>query len=580
MKGSLLKKGLAALAAFAVGVGGLALGASSANAAEVTLPTDTTVTLTATNEDQFLGHTFKAVKVADYAVVSGAASLTTVDAAMVRAGLAYAGITDVPTDASVDPLQWAVEKNKLDQSGTGSWLGNGSTRKLADYLAGHLTLTAVDDSKVTKDPAEPNNNLVRKVDLGGTGLWLIVDQAPGTNNASTKALPILVGTPWTTAQGLTEDLSNGTVEMKNQLPTVEKTVDDPTPSKGKDVVYTLTSKVPNYVGYRVKDYTYRLKDTFNGDAPAKINYTGIKSVTIGTTELKATDYTVTYYSDKDATVALADNDATKAQSFRIDFSDYIQRQFTGTVVDDSVFYTGDLVGQAVTVEYGAHVNAALGQNGVKNSPVVEYSNKPGEENSSTTPGTNPGPEQKVFNFPVTLIKTDKTSGDKLNGAEFEVLDVNNKVVASGKTDGTGSDKKPEGKVTFDGLGATTVTDQDGNKTFSYTYTVKETKAPAGHVLPADATFKFTISGKIIGTGAQATVTDLKYAIVQGDGLQSFATMDSANATITLKNAKNITELPLTGAAGTTLFTVIGLLLAGAAVTVYTKSRKTRRDLAA
>ena len=47
---------------------------------------------------------------------------------------------------------------------------------------------------------------------------------------------------------------------------------------------------------------------------------------------------------------------------------------------------------------------------------------------------------------------------------------------------------------------------------------------------------------------------------------------------TVKNIKSITQLPLTGAAGTMLFSVIGLLIAGAAVTVFVKSRSTKRAL--
>ena len=42
---------------------------------------------------------------------------------------------------------------------------------------------------------------------------------------------------------------------------------------------------------------------------------------------------------------------------------------------------------------------------------------------------------------------------------------------------------------------------------------------------------------------------------------------------TVKNVKSITQLPLTGAAGTTLFTVVALLVAGAGVTVAVKSRQ-------
>ena len=41
----------------------------------------------------------------------------------------------------------------------------------------------------------------------------------------------------------------------------------------------------------------------------------------------------------------------------------------------------------------------------------------------------------------------------------------------------------------------------------------------------------------------------------------------------VKNVKNVTQLPLTGAAGTTLLTVVALLVAGAGVTVALKSRQ-------
>ncbi len=49
-------------------------------------------------------------------------------------------------------------------------------------------------------------------------------------------------------------------------------------------------------------------------------------------------------------------------------------------------------------------------------------------------------------------------------------------------------------------------------------------------------------------------------------------------TFQVTNVKNITQLPLTGAAEAVLFSVIGLLIAGAAVTVFVKSRSTKRAL--
>lgn len=48
---------------------------------------------------------------------------------------------------------------------------------------------------------------------------------------------------------------------------------------------------------------------------------------------------------------------------------------------------------------------------------------------------------------------------------------------------------------------------------------------------------------------------------------------SDSDTYKVKNVKNVTQLPLTGAAGTTLFTVVALLVAGAGVAVALKSRQ-------
>ena len=93
----------------------------------------------------------------------------------------------------------------------------------------------------------------------------------------------------------------------------------------------------------------------------------------------------------------------------------------------------------------------------------------------------------------------------------------------------------------------------------------ETKVPTGY----NGTFvgKFTIT-----TGATA------------DAAATFAGKDAWNlskdnkGTFQVTNVKNIIQLPLTGAAGTMLFSVIGLLIAGAAVTVFVKSRSTKRAL--
>ena len=99
------------------------------------------------------------------------------------------------------------------------------------------------------------------------------------------------------------------------------------------------------------------------------------------------------------------------------------------------------------------------------------------------------------------------------------------------------------------------------------YTFKETGFVAGYaknIVP-----EFTIEVTISDNGV------VTYKLTKENnnlGLASTAVVDKVN-TIKVKNVKNATQLPLTGAAGTTLFTVVALLVAGAGVAVALKSRQ-------
>ena len=102
-----------------------------------------------------------------------------------------------------------------------------------------------------------------------------------------------------------------------------------------------------------------------------------------------------------------------------------------------------------------------------------------------------------------------------------------------------------GTVTFKGLA-------DG------TYEVNETTVPNGFQQSLKA--KFNV---IIENG------EVKF---RGTDVWGLAPKESSDK-YQVKNVKNVTQLPLTGAAGTTLFTVVALLVAGAGVTVALKSRQ-------
>lgn len=149
------------------------------------------------------------------------------------------------------------------------------------------------------------------------------------------------------------------------------------------------------------------------------------------------------------------------------------------------------------------------------------------------------------------------AGAEAKGTPLKFSNIATDVNGAYKFDANGSEavvSGTDGKISLNGLAA-------GK------YTFKETGFVAGYaknIVP-----EFTIEVTIADNGA------VSYALTKDNnklGLASTADVDKATI-IKVKNVKNVTQLPLTGAAGTTLFTVVALLVAGAGVTVAVKSRQ-------
>ena len=548
-----LTKITAMVAAIATAAGLGAVAASSASAQVLTEGVKT-ITLNATSADQLAGHTFKVVKVASYDVYGTApnqsVTLKTEDGLKtdIAKYLKYTG--------TGDPLAWAQQQDqaKLDKSATSPWLGDGTTRGLADQLASKATTEAT--------PALSSDNKQATFTLDSPGLWLIVDQV--VTGKSSKALPILAGTKLTINNTV---YSSGSIDMKNQTASVSKTVTDQTVAAGQDASYTITTKVPNYVGYKVNGYQFTVSDKFAHNAPLAYK-TGTLKVTVDNKQLRAgTDYTVAGF------------DAT-SKTFIIDLSGYIKAEGfgTGTPADDSKFTNAGLVGKTVTVEYKATVTGSTGNTGAANTPMVKYPNDPtNNESKQEVPGT----PVKVFNFDYTLVKKDKTTGAALEGAKFAIKNADGKYLAyTPDKDGNGKwstlDTKPE-STAGDTLSGVFTTGENGKVTFPALdegkYTIEEIAAPNGYV-NVGVSFSFTIAANLSGTGADQTAKP-SYTI-DADGVSSDRwglVSDGSTAEVVVENVKSITQLPLTGGAGTVLFTVVAALLIGAGVTVGVKSRK-------
>ena len=548
-----LTKITAMVAAIATAAGLGAVAASSASAQVLTEGVKT-ITLNATSADQLVGHTFKVVKVASYDVYGTAPNQSVT--LKTEEGLKQDIATYLKYTGTGDPLAWAQQQDqaKLDKSATSPWLGDGTTRGLADQLASKATTEAT--------PALSSDNKQATFTLDSPGLWLIVDQV--VTGKSSKALPILAGTKLTINNTV---YSSGSIDMKNQTASVSKTVTDQTVAAGQDASYTITTKVPNYVGYKVNGYQFTVSDKFAHNAPLAYK-TGTLKVTVDNKQLRAgTDYTVAGF------------DAT-SKTFIIDLSGYIKAEGfgTGTPADDSKFTNAGLVGKTVTVEYKATVTGSTGNTGAANTPMAKYPNDPtNNESKQEVPGT----PVKVFNFDYTLVKKDKTTGAALEGAKFAIKNADGKYLAyTPDKDGNGKwstlDTKPE-STAGDTLSGVFTTGENGKVTFPALdegkYTIEEIAAPNGYV-NVGVSFSFTIAANLSGTGADQTAKP-SYTI-DADGVSSDRwglVSDGSTAEVVVENVKSITQLPLTGGAGTVLFTVVAALLIGAGVTVGVKSRK-------
>lgn len=249
----------------------------------------------------------------------------------------------------------------------------------------------------------------------------------------------------------------------------------------------------------------------------------------------------------------------------------------------------------IIVAYTATLNesAVIGLDGNPNAVYLEFSNNPYDEEE-----TNETPKDTVivFTYELDTTKVDGGSEDpenptKLPGAQFVLLNSDGnrvaKIDAANKFDGwvelpagTGTDSAItyEDWTAFDEENNVILT-SDENGLFQViglddgTYKLREIQAPDGfNLLPNDVEVVITANTNNgqdwSGTAADA-LTDLN---VTADGEPGNGQADTGIAAITIANNKGAT-LPETGGMGTTVFYVLGGILAvGAGVLLVARRR--------
>lgn len=520
-----MRKLFAGIAAAATLLGGMALGAASAqadDAAGTPVTGEATFTFTAETAEQLTNAKLKAYKIGDYVqygsgenvaygVVTNSSNKTAVDFALKAAGVDT-------TDSEVDHLAAALNAGQLDVSDVRPWASPEKTRKFANALESEGKLTAVTSFTLGKPVPATNGSADAKYTATATlpaGIYVFIDSASATGSV-TKAIPMIVASGTVNAEKkvLTDPTAAATVNMKNtNNPGKTKEVNKLFAAIGDILTYTLTGTIANPAPTEFK-FT---------DKPG----TGL-TIKAGTFKFYANDVQI---SDADAATdfSVPANDVTGSTDASFDV----------TVNDPSKY-----AGKTIKVTFDAVVND-------------EASVTDGVVNKLDNYGTDIKANTGFVGFDFTKVDPDSKG---IEGVTFQVKDGGTalyfvkqddgsyKKAASTNTPDATTDVKTDanGKLVFTGLDATK------------TYTVTETARANGNYLDIKPSFAVSFSNGV-AVLAKTTTSD-PWGLV--------------NTTAkTVKNIKSITQLPLTGAAGTMLFTVVALLVAGAGVTIAIKSRQ-------
>lgn len=318
---------------------------------------------------------------------------------------------------------------------------------------------------------------------------------------------------------------------------------------GDTVTYQLTSKVPDMTGYT--SYTFKFTDTLSKGLDLK----EVLSVKVGNTTLTAKKSGANTY-------ALA--------------YDKTNRILTVTLND---FYNSykEHVGETITVVYTATLNkdAVIGMNPNTNKAELEFSNKPGtDETGKSEPSI---VNAHTFDFTIFkyYLKDQKNQNDKtaLAGAEFELYkantegtaaDTNAKINIIDENNGVYRQATPEEASTAGFTSAKIVSDEDGKVLVkglkAGTYYLKETKAPDGYnKLLSD--IKIEIKAKY----NDATGELESYSVIYTYNGNSTTVTNKDKATSPEVPVENKTgaQLPSTGSKGALMVTLAGIVLFGA-----------------
>lgn len=371
-------------------------------------------------------------------------------------------------------------------------------------------------------------------------------------------------------------------QVKGSAPQIEKTVlkngssntADRTTAIGDTVTFKLAADVPDYPE-GAKNKTFIISDTVG---------TGLEyienSIKVYSDETLNTEKEVSpdKYYDVKTDWSVPDQPGT-TRTFAIEFNDTFFEEYSAY---PKVYVTYDA--KVTSDAFKNNTNGVL-----NNDAYLGYSNNPYDKDSYTE-----GKDSKtVYTYAINLTKVD-TNGDGITGiAKFELKNSKNETLYFTGSNGVYYKYDSSNDASTQGATKDLTTSSTGTLKLqgldAGIYTLTETEAPDGYVLP-NGSIKIEIEDANESGGPDGTIDRVKGGNVEASGGAEIYVAEGAQGdgvtinytTISFEVVNKTADqgaftLPVTGGAGTVIFTMAGILLMGGAVALLVVVLRRKRS---
>lgn len=440
------------------------------------------------------------------------------------------------------------------------------TSQLTDNELKQLTSLELADAKVQTEDLETGISLQQKTDQNGlvtetldsktNARYLYVEDVQNSPSNITKAyaVPFILSLPQANSTG-TGFLTEINIYPKNVVTDEPKTDKDVKKLGQDDAGYAIGEKfnwfLKSTVPLNLEDYEqFEITDKLSNS----LTFSKIGDIKIGEISLQANiDYLVTSPS------------AENGNTLKITFVKERLPEIAKLLVNSKLLKTQDDINQAhvntnenafleIPVETSINEKTVLGK-GIENTFTLQYDHTPDKVSNPrpSNPPKNPEVHTGGKRFVKVAAGNDAT---KLGGAEFDLLmengdvvkwteelikaNTNKNYIAGEAVVGQPVKLKSDADGSFEIKGLAYAIDAEATGA-EVKYKLKETKAPAGYVIP-EAPIEFTVNQ----TSYNKTPTTIN--------------QDAADADPQKVENNKRPEIPNTGGIGTAIFVVLGLII--------------------